>query len=45
MNRTYEQNGYLRAITSPALPSTISVDGVARNDWGLWTEVQPISDL
>jgi hypothetical protein len=31
----------LRAITSPALPSTISVDGVPRNDGGLWTEVPP----
>jgi hypothetical protein len=37
----YTQNGYLRAITSPALPSTITVDGVPRNDWGLWTEVPP----
>jgi hypothetical protein len=35
----YTQNGYLRAITSPAVPSTVTVDGVARNDWGLWTEV------
>ena len=38
---TYTQNGYLRVITSPAVASTISVDGVARNDWGLWAEVAP----
>ena len=35
----YVATGYVRAITSPAVPSTISVDGVPRNDWGLWTEV------
>lgn len=37
----YSQNGYLRVITSPALPSTITVGGVPRNDWGLWAEVAP----
>ncbi len=38
---TYTANGYLRVITSPAVASTISVDGVPRNDWGLWAEVPP----
>ena len=38
---TYTANGYLRATTSPAVASTITVDGVARNDWGLWAEVPP----
>ena len=38
---TYAQNGFLRVITSPAVASTISVGGVARNDWGLWAEVAP----
>ncbi|MEZ5179563.1 MAG: M12 family metallo-peptidase [Acidimicrobiales bacterium] len=38
---TYTPNGYLRAITSPAVPSTVSIDGVARNDWGVWTEIAP----
>jgi uncharacterized membrane protein len=38
---TYTANGYLRVITSPAVASTITVDGVARNDWGLWAEVPP----
>ena len=38
---TYTARGYLRAITSPAVASTISVDGLPRNDWGLWAEVAP----
>ena len=38
---SYAAKGYLRVITSPAVASTISVDGVARNDWGLWAEVPP----
>lgn len=38
---TYTPNGYLRVLTSPAVASTISVDGVPRNDWGLWAEVAP----
>ena len=33
----YVALGYLRVITSPAVPSTISVNGVPRNDWGMWT--------
>jgi hypothetical protein len=35
---TFVQQGFLRVITSPAVPSAISVDGVARNEWGLWTD-------
>jgi len=38
---TYTQNGYLRVLTSPAVPSTVSVGGVPRNDWGMWAEVAP----
>ena len=26
-------------ITSPALPGTITVDGIPRNDWGMWTDL------
>jgi len=37
----YTANGYLRAITSPAVASTITVDGVPRNDYGMWAEVAP----
>ncbi len=34
---SFVQRGALRVITSPALPGTISVDGIPREDWGLWT--------
>jgi hypothetical protein len=35
-----EERGYLRVTTSPPLPSTILVDGVPRNDWGLdWVKM------
>src|SRR2546428_3284710 len=37
----YGANGYLRVITNPALASTISVNGVPRNDWGMWTALPP----
>jgi hypothetical protein len=34
--------GFLRVTTSPALPSTILVDGVPRNDWGIdWAKMTP----
>jgi hypothetical protein len=35
----FVERGWLRVITSPAVPSTISVDGVPRNDWGVWTNL------
>ncbi len=35
---TFVQHGFLRVITSPAVPSAISVDGIPRNEWGLWTD-------
>jgi len=35
----YVEMATLRVITSPALPSTIYVDGIGRNDWGLWVYV------
>jgi hypothetical protein len=32
--------GMLRVVTSPAVKSTVSANGIIRNDWGLdWTEV------
>jgi subtilisin len=35
-----ETHGFLRATTSPAVVSRISVDGVVRGDWGLnWVKV------
>ena len=38
---TYTQRGSLRVVTEPAVPSTISVDGVPRNDWGMWLDIEP----
>jgi hypothetical protein len=35
----FTQRGSLRAITSPAEPATITVDGVPRNNWGMWTDL------
>ena len=39
VNATFTQRGSLRVITSPAVAGTISVDGVPRNDWGMWTDI------
>jgi hypothetical protein len=36
----FTQRGTLRVITSPAVSSTISVDGTPRNDWGMWTDIE-----
>ncbi|MGQ0796905.1 MAG: PKD domain-containing protein, partial [Methanobacteriota archaeon] len=33
--------GYLRVLTDPPVPSTISVDGVPRDDWGMWMAIEP----
>lgn len=37
----YEPRGWLKVNTSPALPSTITVDGRPMNDWGMWTDLAP----
>jgi hypothetical protein len=29
-------HGSLRIVTSPAVPATVSVNGIPRNDWGMW---------
>ncbi len=34
-------HGSLRIITSPALPATVFVNGVARDDWGMWQSMPP----
>ncbi|HKZ88926.1 MAG TPA: DNRLRE domain-containing protein [Thermoplasmata archaeon] len=34
-------HGALRVTTQPALAATIFVDGVARNDWGMWQSMEP----
>ena len=36
---TYIPRGYLHVTTSPAVASQISVDGIPRNDWGMWTDI------
>jgi len=35
----FEPRGFLRVVTDPAVPAAISVGGVPRDDWGLWTAV------
>jgi hypothetical protein len=37
----FQAHGSLRVLTSPALPATIFVDGVPRNDWGMWQSMPP----
>jgi phenylpyruvate tautomerase PptA (4-oxalocrotonate tautomerase family) len=37
----FSQLGYLHVTTSPAVAGTIFVDGVARDDWGLWVPLAP----
>jgi len=36
---SFTQRGSLRVITSPAEPANITVDGLPRNNWGMWTDV------
>jgi hypothetical protein len=35
----FNQRGSLRVVTSPALPSQITVDGNPTNDWSTWTDI------
>jgi hypothetical protein len=35
----FVQRGWLHVITSPAVPSTISIDGVPSDDWGVFTDI------
>jgi Ni,Fe-hydrogenase III small subunit len=39
VNGVFTQRGSLRVTTNPAVPSTISVGGVPRNEWGMWTDL------
>jgi hypothetical protein len=36
---TFLQRGTLRVTTFPPAAGTISVDGIPRDDWGVWTDV------
>ena len=40
-NGVYRANGWLRVVTDPPVPATISVDGVPWNDWGVWVAMPP----
>jgi hypothetical protein len=37
----FAQLGYLHVTTNPAVAGTISIDGVVRDDWGVWLPVTP----
>lgn len=39
LNGTFVPRGGLRVLTSPAVGGTITVDGIARDAWGMWTDV------
>jgi hypothetical protein len=36
---TFVQRGSLRVTTSPPTAGTITVDGISRDDWGMWTDI------
>jgi alpha-tubulin suppressor-like RCC1 family protein len=36
---TFTQRGHLRANTAPGVAAAILVDGVPRDDWGMWTDI------
>ncbi|MEE9297663.1 MAG: M15 family metallopeptidase [Acidimicrobiia bacterium] len=38
---SFTERGFLRVFTDPAVPGTITVDGIPRNDWGMWTDLPP----
>lgn len=38
---TFATRGFLKVLTSPALGSTISIDGVVADDWGVFTDLPP----
>jgi len=37
----YVERGELRIQTDPAVPTTIYLNGIARNAWGLWVDLDP----
>jgi alpha-tubulin suppressor-like RCC1 family protein len=39
VNGAFVQRGFLHVFTAPAVPSTISVDGIAMDDWGVYTDL------
>jgi carboxypeptidase family protein len=39
VNGSFVQRGFLHVFTSPTVPSTISIDGVPSDDWGVFTDI------
>ena len=37
----FVQHGNLKVETNPPVPATIFVDGIPRNDWGMWQSMEP----
>ncbi len=37
----FTQRGWLQVFTSPAVSATVFIDGIPRNDWGMWTDLPP----
>ena len=37
----YTAKGWLRVTTDPPVPGTIVVDGIPRDDWGVWMAIAP----
>ena len=35
----FSQRGILRVQTSPEMPGTVFVDGIRRDNWGMWTDL------
>ena len=40
VNGSFTQRGQLRVLTEPPVPATITIDGVDRNDWGVWVDME-----
>jgi lysophospholipase L1-like esterase len=36
---SFTQRGFLHVVTSPAVPSQITLDGIPTDDWGMFTDV------
>jgi hypothetical protein len=39
VNGVFTARGSLRVVTSPAVGTRITVNGIPRNDWGMWTDL------
>jgi hypothetical protein len=35
----FARRGFLRVFTTAGSPGTVYVDGIPRNDWGIWTDI------